>query len=251
MRYFDLIQGSPEWFAARAGIPTASRASSIITPAEMKYSKSAGPYQNLLIAELLLGRPLDSDAFKSFSTERGGALEGDAGALYAMLTSDKLERGGFITNDDFTAGASPDRRVLKPNGKIKKLVEIKVPDPDTHIGNLVANVIDRAYYPQVQWQIWVAGEECEAVDWMSFHPELPPSIISTPRDDDFIAKLEEAVGHFHTELQKKMRRLLELGHIEAIPEYKRPKETAAPFWDQAADVSHETIQGENDAAAFG
>ncbi len=236
MKYFDLTQGSPEWFAARAGIPTSSCFDNIITPKTMELSKSFGSYANHLIAELLLGKPLE-DFRGTFSMERGGALEDEAARLYQMITGDQVERGGFCTDDAFTMGASPDRRILRPDGTVKKCLEIKVPNPETHVANMVANEIDRKYYPQVQGQMLVTG--AEAVDWISYHPEMAPVIITTPRDDAFIAKLEAALDAFHVELRKKLQRLVDLGYVERIPEYKRPKETGPAWFEQPFDDEQE------------
>lgn len=223
MKYFDLVQGSPEWFAARAGIPTTSKFGSIMTPAKMEYAKTAADtYQDLLIAELLLGKPLDADAFKSFSMDRGGEYEGDAASLYEMMTGETLSRGGFCTDDDFTMGASPDRRILREDGTVKGLVEIKCPDAQTHVRNLLSSVIDRKYIPQVQGQMLVTG--AEYVDWFSYHPELAPSLVHTERDENAIAVLRDYMARFNRELNEKLQRLVDMKHIVEIPKYIRPAE---------------------------
>ena len=62
----DVEQGYAEWVAARLGIPTASCFDKIITPKTMKPSASADKYAWELIAERVLGRPVD-DASSGFS----------------------------------------------------------------------------------------------------------------------------------------------------------------------------------------
>ena len=66
-------QSTPEWLAVRAGIPTASCFDKIISPKTLRLSASAEKYLDRLLAERLLGMPLESASSDFMS--RGHALE--------------------------------------------------------------------------------------------------------------------------------------------------------------------------------
>jgi len=196
MIFHDVTQGSPEWKRMRLGLATASCFHKIITPQKGELSKSAEHYASALVGEMITGE--NTENFQSYWMERGGAMEAAASSSYEIITGLTLDRGGFITNDDMTIGASPDRRVRGDNGLIIGGVEIKCPSPETHIENLKRAIkhgaIDPSYIPQVQGQILFG--EFEFVDWFSYHPEMPPAHIRTYRDDVYCQKLEKALDDF-------------------------------------------------------
>lgn len=196
MIFHDVAQGSPEWKRMRLGLATASSFHKIITPVTGKLSKSAESYASQLVGEMITGE--NAENFQSYWMERGGLMEAAASSSYEIITGLTLDRGGFITNDEMTIGASPDRRVRGDNGLIVGGVEIKCPSPDVHIENLKRAIkhgaIDPSYIPQVQGQILFG--EFEFDDWFSYHPEMPPAHIRTYRDDSYCKKLEEALDAF-------------------------------------------------------
>ena len=73
MIILPVTQGSEQWKEARLGIPTASRFGSIITPKTMKPSSQADGYIAELVAEWILGQPLDG--VQTEWMERGSVLE--------------------------------------------------------------------------------------------------------------------------------------------------------------------------------
>jgi len=174
----DVEQGSPEWIKARLGLPTASGFSKLVTPGGKASSQASG-YLNLLAAEWLLGRPVE--LFTSAWAERGTELEPQARAFYEMETGLKVERVGLILRDDGLAGCSPDG--LVGDG----LVELKCPAPQTHVGYLLAGELPVDYRPQVQGQMLITGAPW--VDFLSYHPDLPPFLIRVDRDEKYIALL--------------------------------------------------------------
>jgi hypothetical protein len=72
----DLKQGTHEWLQARVGIPTASRFDDLITPKTRKPSSSATRYRNEILAEWILGHPIEWGT--SQWMERGTELESEA-----------------------------------------------------------------------------------------------------------------------------------------------------------------------------
>jgi hypothetical protein len=148
---------------------------------------------------------------KSFWMERGIEMEQEAADWYEFKTGANLRKCGFVTNDQRTAGASPDRFVVEGN-KIVGAVEIKCPAPWTHIANLLAGKIDSQYTPQTQGQILIA-EVC-FVDWISYHPEYGGVVYRQERDEGYQEILEDRLAHFQEIKEERLARLLRLGVID-------------------------------------
>jgi len=182
MRRILCEAGGPEWKMARLGIPTASRFDEILTPKTLKISGSRAKYAHQLVAEQLLGVPMDDDASRFM--QRGSVLERRAIDYYQMVNDVETEPAGFLMLDDDSAGCTPDF-LVGTNG----LGEIKVPSAHVHIAYLLDGGID--YRCQTQGQLWIS--EREWVDTLSWHPELPPALVRVPRDEDFIKALAAAV----------------------------------------------------------
>lgn len=204
--HYDVIQGSKQWLRLRAGIPTASGFDNIITPTGKK-SGSAEKYMHHLLAERILGRP--EVEYVSTWMDRGSATEAEAIAYYELERDLDTVKVGFVTNDDKTIGASPDRFVGDEG-----LLEVKVPKPATHVAYLLKKPVDAAYFPQVQGQLWVTGRKW--LDILSFHPEMPNEIVRVERDEEYIAKLEALVTSFSEELEAKSRELAARGWIRKM-----------------------------------
>lgn len=204
MRYFDVSQRSPEWYAVRIGVATASCFDKIMTPAKRQFSKSADDYAHQLIAEMFTGKNLEK--FKpTYWMEHGTQYEMDAMKLYALETGYTLDRGGFMTNDEVTVGCSPDVRVLDSAGRVIGAAEIKCPAPDTHVANLLRDEIDPDYLLQVQGQIMVG--DFGFVDWYSYNPDMPPKLIRTYPDEEVIADMRTNLEKFEDLLAKKIAHL--------------------------------------------
>jgi hypothetical protein len=185
-------QGSVEWSYLRMGIPTASQFDRILTPGG-KPSKQAEDYRRHLIAELLLGCPIDSP--KTSWMERGHDLEGEAVCFYEFERDVAVRKVGFITNDEDTIGASPDR-LIGHDG----MLEIKCPSPAVHVDYLLWDHVDDAYKSQLQGQLYIA--EREWVDICSYHPALPAAIVRVERDDDYIKMLAAELERFCEALEE-------------------------------------------------
>ena len=200
----DVTQGTPEWLALRAGIPTASCFDQIITP-KGKASTQAERCMHTLLAERIMGHPVTE--FVSTWMDRGQQLEAEAVAYYEGIKERDTVKIGFLTNDSCTIGASPDRFVGNDG-----LLEIKVPKEHTHVSYLLTRSVDAAYYPQVQGQLWISGRAW--LDIMSYHPEMPPALIHVERDDAYIATLRAAVETFSAELERMSATLRDRGWIK-------------------------------------
>ncbi len=182
---------SREWFLMRLGVPTSSEFHKIVTPGG-KISAQAEGYAHTLLAELMLGRSLDTPETQWMV--RGQELEDEAIKAYELVAGVETSLGGFITNDDGTLGCSPDRLVGEDG-----ILEMKVPAPNTHVGYLVSRDFGKEKWPQVQGQLLVSGRKW--VDLMSYHPELPPVVIRAERDEKYIAILAPALATFVEQLR--------------------------------------------------
>ncbi len=185
-----------------------------------KLLAGAETYAHMLLAEIIMGESLDKFP-PSFWMERGALMEQEAADLYQFETGHTLDRGGFMTDDKMRWGSSPDRRILDDKGDCIGFLEIKCPAPWTHVENLLKKEIDKTYVPQVQGQMLVG--EAKFVDWFSYHPDMPPSLIRTPRDDDYISVLSEGLIMFDNMMLRKLKELLEVGAIDEIPQKSMPE----------------------------
>ena len=194
----DVEQGSPEWLQLRLGIPTASEFDKILTPKTMKPSASARPYMFRLAAEKLLNRQLDSiDHLEHIA--HGKEWEADAVSAYELINEVEAVKVGFITSDDGLVGASPDRLLKGSAGGL----EVKCPAPWTQMGYFFDGFGDE-YRCQVQGQMLVCG--LDFVDRWAWHPELPPRLDRTGRDEKFIAALAVELEKFNEELARMIER---------------------------------------------
>lgn len=185
----DVVQGTAAWQAVRLGIPTASEFHKIITAAKGDLSKQARKYAHQLVAETLLGEPLDTGIGNLEWIARGKLLEPHAVQQYEFTTDTETRAVGFITTNDGRLGCSPDRLIVGQRGGL----EIKCTAPATHMGFLIDGPGDD-YKQQVQGQLAIA--ELEYVDLYAFHPSLPPAQIRTHRDESYIAKMRAALTEF-------------------------------------------------------
>ena len=181
-------QGTEEWLKDRAGIPTASNFSKIVTGAG-KPSTSANTYMHQLLAEHWLGGPIDENDSNHWM-ERGLELEADAADLYEFMTDNAVSETGFCFKDDQKlAGASPDRFVDD-----KGLLEIKCPKASTLVGYILKGGLPAKYKQQVQGQMWIC--EREWCDFFVYHPEMKPLLVHVERDDKFIKQMADMIEVF-------------------------------------------------------
>lgn len=207
MRIIDCEQHSPEWFAARLGIPTASEFGSIITPKKREYAAAAQTYIDRLIDESM--RPEAERSWGSTRhTERGNDLEPEARDLYALERDVVPRQVGFILNDDGTLGCSPDSLIdaceVEPeDGGL----EIKCPDGPTHVAWLRAGGLPDVHKPQVHGSLIVTGRAWW--DFLSYCPPYPPILVRvTP--DDFTAALRGHLDRFLREYAAARAQLLQV-----------------------------------------
>lgn len=196
----EVTQGTQEWFESRLGKATASRFKDIMTTVKYGEAATVRNYRAELVVERLTGEK--AEGFSSAAIQWGIETEDTARLRYELETGNEVTECGFFEHKTLLAGASPDG-LIGDEG----LLEIKAPNPATHIETLKVQNVPKVYYWQVMGQMWITGRKW--CDFVSFDPRLPANaqlfIKRIERDDSAIDDLEEAVKNFldsvNTEVQ--------------------------------------------------
>jgi len=206
MRIVDCEQGSPEWFAARCGVASASRFGAIMATIKSGESAERRNYRTDLVVERLTGRPLD--AFTTKAMLQGIEREPDARRAYEARTGNLVEEVGFCRLIDLDAGASPDGLVDDDGG-----LEIKCPERSAHLRYLQQEAEPPEYTWQIQGGMWVTGRQWW--DFASYNPDFPENlqliVRRIKRNDEAIAKLEAEVKRFLAEVSAEVERVSRMG----------------------------------------
>ena len=195
MRIIDVVQGTPEWFAARCGIPTASNFDKIVT-SKGEPSKQRTKYLYQLAGESITGIP--EETYQNAAMQRGIEMEAEARNLYSMTTGEELKEVGFCVSKG--CGASPDGLVGEKGG-----LEIKCPNLTTHVGYLLENTLPTDYFQQVQGNLLVTGRDWW--DFQSYYPGIKPLIIRVYPDKNFIGLLENELRKFCLDLNVVIKKI--------------------------------------------
>lgn len=194
----DVQQGSPEWFAARCGIPTASSFDKIVT-SKGEPSKQAQKYSYQLAVERLTGR-----IEKSYSNDdmaRGKEVEAEARSFYELIHEVSVKEVGVCYPDERKlCAASPDALVGDEG-----LLEIKCPLAYAAVGYILDGALPTDYFQQAQGQLFVTGREW--LDFLSYYPGLKPMIVRVQRDEKFIKKLSIELEVFTRQLDDLVKRI--------------------------------------------
>ena len=187
-------QLSDEWFAAKAGIPSASHFDKIITT-KGESSDSAIQYMHKLAGEYIIGK---ADTYMSYDMKRGIELEPEAVKFFEYTHGVQLEKVALCYYDERKDRlCSPDRMGF----------EAKCPKMHTHVGYLMAGVLPYKYFQQVHGSMYITGF---SLWWfMSFYPGLPPFEIKVKRNEKFISALAKELDKFIDELVRTIRKLRE------------------------------------------
>ena len=204
MKIIDCEQRSPEWFAARLGRLTASRAADMLS--QGKGSAEAAGRRNLrvqLVLERLTGVSQDS-GYQNEAMRVGIEREPDALLWYEAVTGHLVRRTGFVQHDELMAGASLDGHVGDDG-----IVEVKCPLAATHLDTIESRTIPGDYQKQIGHQLWITGAAW--CDYASFHPAFPEPLRLvilrlTPSQSSLVA-YDQAARAFLAEVDAKVAAL--------------------------------------------
>jgi predicted phage-related endonuclease len=198
----DVPQRSDDWFAARLGKVTGSRAADMM--ATRKDGKPSASRTNLrvqLALERITGKPCERD-YQSRDMQYGSDTEQEARVVYSEATGQTLKRVGFLSHLDLMAGVSLDGYV----GDYEGIVEMKCPIPATHLDYIRTGKVPQDYLWQVIHGLWITGAAW--CDWMSYAKEFPrhlrTKIVRVRREDVDLAAYELAVRLFLNEVEKEV-----------------------------------------------
>lgn len=202
MKRFEIIdceQRSPEWFAARAGRVTGSRA-----PMMMKKIKSgafSADRKNLtsaLALEGITGKPYERIFNKPRAMVHGENTEQLCRDHYEISTGLLVETTGFLSMPSIKAGCSLDGHVNDFEG----IVEFKCPESATHLEYLQTKQIPSEYYWQCTHNLWITGAKW--CDFGSFDPDFPEDLrfvrTRMNRDEAVMAEYDTAINRFLAEV---------------------------------------------------
>lgn len=152
MRIVNCEQRSPEWYAARLGMPTASAMGKLITPAgKARKGATRDAYLLSLLAERLTRTP--SHVSESAAMARGRELEPFALRYYEEHTGRIVKPVGFATDDTGRYGCSPDGVCFDDSIGI----EIKCPMLPAFMAYAATGEIPDDYYVQMQASMMIFG----------------------------------------------------------------------------------------------
>lgn len=198
-----LQQGTDAWLSARMGKVTASRVADVIAKTKSGYSTSRKNYAIELALERITKRR--QEGFSSAAMAWGTEQEPNARAAYEMHCGLLVEEVGLIDHPTIPmAAASPDGLV-----GTRGLLEIKCPNPATHLETILSGKPDPRYISQMFWQMACTGRDW--VDFVSYDPRFPEAkqlfVCRVERDQNLIAELEAEVQAFLGEVETIVRKL--------------------------------------------
>ena len=198
-------QRTPEWFAKRLGLVTASRIADVMAKIKTGTAASRSGYMAQLVTERLTGQP--TEGFQSAAMEWGIQQEGAARAAYEARTGVLVDKVDFVRHPILEAGASPDGLVGEDG-----CIEIKCPNSATMLEYFEDRSVPRKYHLQMQWQMACTGRNY--CDLIVYDPRLPEHlqllVIRELRDEDRIEEIAAEVSRFLSELRLRVANLRDL-----------------------------------------
>lgn len=207
----ELIQGSPEWRAARCGSLGASQIAEALARTRTGWGAGRANVAAAMVAERLTGEP--QEAYANAAMAWGTEKEPEAREAYAFQIGADVSVVGLVRHPSISRShASPDGLVGNDG-----LVEIKCPNTATHIETLTVQRVAGKYATQIQWQLACTGRQW--CDFVSYDPRMPTDmslyVQRITRDDAAIAELERDVREFLAEVDAKVAQLEALYRREA------------------------------------
>ena len=158
-------QQTSEWFEARCGCLTASRAKAVIAR-----KKNGEPYaEYYTVLEQVVGERLTGIVASTGTTaamQWGIDHEQEAREQYVIETGRDVALTGFVKHPSVRwLGASPDGLVGDDG-----LIEIKCPTTLTHLKRVASGAVPEEYKPQMLVQLLCTGRKW--VDFVDYDPRL-------------------------------------------------------------------------------
>lgn len=224
MSRFEIIdceQRSELWYAARAGLATASRASAVLAKIKTGEASTRRDYRLQLVTERMTGTTQEDDYSNRF-IERGCEKEPAARGEYEARTGILVQQCGFLRMTECKAGCSLDGYV----GNFEGVTSIKCPKSTTHVKYLKERRLPPEYVPQATHEMWVTGAAW--YDFVSYDDRVPDGLelfrVRVERCEFQIDDYEREVVKFLAEVDAEVQTLTKL---KASPLLGWPYGTAA------------------------
>lgn len=217
MKILTMPQGSSEWATARLGVVTASEIGALVTPL-WKVRTGDGPetYLHEKLCEKFLGWSPDDAG--SFAMNQGQIVETIARPWFQFTYDCEVKTVGFITSDDGKIGASPDGLIGDDRG-----LEIKSPQPPTHLKYLLAGILPPIYAPQVQFSLYITRRA--RWSFVSYSRHFPALVVEVLPDPKAFAAFDEALTLFFSKFDPALARLTAERDAENARQEARPHQS--------------------------
>ncbi len=145
-------QGTPEWFAARAGVITASKFADAVGKLKNgNPSQASKDYAYKVAVEIIYGQTTE-DTYQTFEMRRGTELEPIARMVYERTTGNMAEESGLVLTEDRRFGYSTDGFVDSDG-----LIEIKCPNSARKIVEIWESATYRNTYTRCKVECGLPG----------------------------------------------------------------------------------------------
>lgn len=195
----EIIQQTPDWYALKCGVLSASLMADIITAKTMKFAENQ-TCRNL-IDEIAIQRITKyiEPSFQGFDMIRGNVEEKLARDLYRKNYA-PVEICGFVTNDDFgfTLGWSPDGLVGDDG-----CIEVKSRKHRLQFATILSGTVPDEYRVQVQTGLLVGRREW--CDFISYSGAL--NMLALKIEPDL--ELQDAIKNCAFEFEKRVQLAVE------------------------------------------
>lgn len=188
-QHTDSGDTNPEWVAVRRGKFTGSDFHQYLgVMSDKGLSETA---QKNLAKKVFERYGCEYETPKSKAMMTGTELEPQARSEYIFETFNNVHEVGFVERDEWV-GCSPDGVIYDADGVIKKIIEIKCPEPAMYLRN-AGGYISPEYKTQMFYNMLITGaKEC---DFVVYYPKMR-LIVQTIRWEDHeeeIKKVSDAL----------------------------------------------------------
>lgn len=216
-------QGSPGWFAGRAGVHTASNF--MESRKRMKSGAHKGEHstaaKNMAFkkaVERIKGAACDEDQYETWAMRRGTELEHDARLLHERRKGVFIEQASVILTDDRRFGYSTDGFIGDDGMAEYKCFVDPSKVREIMFADDASDVMD-----QVQGGMWITGRSW--CDFCLYYPDLESIGLNLivnriERDDEYIEGLVEDLLAFDTLIENYMDRIQALAGISTAPSFE-------------------------------
>lgn len=207
-------QYSPEYWAAKKGLPSASEFHRIITPAKWEYAAGAYTYACELVAQDYDYNYGMNDEFATAAMRNGTIIEPESRRLYEFQRNCDVEQVGLCISDCGRFACSPDGLVSDDGG-----IELKHPTAATHVKWLMAGGVPAEHLAQCHGFLLVTKRQW--IDFLSFYPGMPLLLARVTPDEKTVA-LAEALERFDRTLNEIRGKVASHEPVTAAP--REPQE---------------------------